>query len=54
MNILKIIGIIIGAILIIYFGSRLQMKAWLKEIDDSFNNKLEDFTTNKNKENDKD
>jgi len=49
MTIIYILLSVICLTVLIYFGSRLQMKAWIKEIDLHFGKKFTDFINNKNK-----
>jgi len=50
--ILDLICFVIVSLAIIYLGSRLQMRAWLKELDIHLGKKFVDFINTKKKEND--
>jgi len=45
----KIVLCIIIGIVILHFGSRIQMRAWLKELDLHLGRKLVDYINNKSK-----
>jgi len=41
--------VVFGLWIVIYFGSRIQMKAWLHELDRQLGDKFTGYVNNKNK-----